>query len=132
MSIRNATASAQVAGHGTRDRQGVNQFLELVKLVQEATPRIAVEAGFLELATPTIGEGLRAIARRGARKARVMPLLLFAAGHVKEDIPAVLTSAARDLPQNSRSPHCVEDAPRPAHSAVAKTETIRCEYEQWR
>jgi sirohydrochlorin cobaltochelatase len=56
-----------------------------------------VEGAFLELATPTIEEGLAHLAERGARRAIVAPLLLFEAGHAKDDIPQAVAAAAQRL-----------------------------------
>jgi sirohydrochlorin ferrochelatase len=54
-----------------------------------------VEPSFLELAQPTIGEGLQRLAEQGVSEAVVLPLLLFAAGHVRLDIPAAVAQAAK-------------------------------------
>jgi len=88
-----------IVGHGTRDADGVAEFLTLVQMVQERLPDVAVEPAFLELARPTIAEGLQSVVARGADDLRVAPLLLFAAGHMKRDIPEALAAAARDYPR---------------------------------
>jgi sirohydrochlorin cobaltochelatase len=53
-----------------------------------------VEAGFLELAQPTIGEAFDRLVQRGATQIRVCPLLLFAAGHARSDVPEAIQRAA--------------------------------------
>ena len=85
-----------LVGHGTRDSQGVAEFLETARLVAELVPGVAVEPGFLELAEPPIGTALERLVERDVREIIVVPLLLFAAGHAKQDIPnEVATSAIR-------------------------------------
>lgn len=62
-------------------------------MVEQLTRRLAptpVEPCFLELAEPTIAGGLQRLHARGAEHVVVAPLLLFAAGHAKEDIPAAV------------------------------------------
>ena len=41
-----------VVGHGSRDPRGVGEFHELVGLVRERNPGLAVEGGFIELSRP--------------------------------------------------------------------------------
>lgn len=83
-----------IIGHGTRDAEGVSEFFELVKQVQLRQAPKRVEAAFLELANPTIDDGINALVAAGVEQIAVMPLLLFAAGHAKRDIPAAIRVAA--------------------------------------
>ncbi len=108
-------------GHGTRDAAGLAEFWQLVELVRHQRPGMPVEGCFLELAEPQIAAGLAKLARRGARHVRAVPLVLFAAGHAKRDIPQALAAAAREHP----------------HVSVAQTEHLGCqpaivELSEWR
>ncbi|MDA1053322.1 MAG: sirohydrochlorin chelatase [Planctomycetota bacterium] len=87
-----------LVGHGTRDKQGVAEFLETARLIAELVPSVAVEPGFLELAEPSIGEALERLVARDVREIIVVPLLLFAAGHAKQDIPNSVAIAAARFP----------------------------------
>ncbi len=58
----------------------------------------AVEAGYLELAEPTIGQAFDTLVARGVQRVFVVPVLLFSAGHAKRDIPAAIQSAAARHP----------------------------------
>jgi sirohydrochlorin cobaltochelatase len=82
-----------LVGHGTRDAAGLDEFAMLVERVRAAANQ-AVEACFLELARPTIGEGISRLVDRGVRRVTVVPVLLFAAGHAKRDIPTAVAEAA--------------------------------------
>jgi len=90
-----------VVGHGTRDPAGTAECFELVQRLaqraKETQPDIIVEPAFLELAEPTIEQGLACLAERGVRRVLVVPLLLFAAGHAKDDIPQAVADAAGQL-----------------------------------
>ncbi len=88
-----------LVGHGTRDARGVAEFLDTARLIAALVPDVAVEAGFLELAEPSIGEALEHLAEREAHDVIVVPLLLFAAGHAKQDIPNDVAAAAARFPQ---------------------------------
>lgn len=85
-------------GHGTRDAVGVAEFMALARQVAEALPNMPVEPCFLELAEPEIDQGFTRLAERGARQITVMPVLLFAAGHAKHDIPQAVARAAEKHP----------------------------------
>jgi sirohydrochlorin cobaltochelatase len=53
-----------------------------------------VEGGFLELAEPNIAAAVSRAVERGAKQhLDVLPLVLFAAGHAKSDIPRAVASA---------------------------------------
>ena len=86
-----------LAGHGTRDAAGVAGFLELARQVAAREPQLPIEPCFLELAKPDIAAGLAALKKRGVERVVTMPLLLFAAGHAKHDIPTAVAAAAAPL-----------------------------------
>lgn len=88
-----------IVGHGTRDQAGLDEFLRLVELVRRSAPAVAVEPAFLEFAEPSIPDAIATLVAGGARRVEVLPLLLFAAGHAKEDIPAEVARAAERHPE---------------------------------
>lgn len=77
-----------IVAHGTRDPAGVQEAMAMLHQVRASAPDVAVECGFLELASPGIGAALDALVASGARDVVVFPCMLFAAGHTKCDIPA--------------------------------------------
>ncbi|MBL8260338.1 MAG: sirohydrochlorin chelatase [Candidatus Competibacteraceae bacterium] len=77
-------------GHGTRIAAGVAEFRELADRLQQALPDRTCLAGFLELVAPNLPEALEALRLQGFRRITALPALLMAAGHVKNDIPALL------------------------------------------
>ena len=58
-----------------------------------------VECAFLELAEPSIPEGIAVCVQQGARSVIVLPYFLSAGRHVSEDIPAELKRALQIHPQ---------------------------------
>ena len=78
----------------------MEDFFELAAQVSAGLTEMPLEPCCLELAEPDVGVGLDRLAARGVRDVVVMPLMLFAAGHVRYDIPAAVATAAarhRDL-----------------------------------
>ena len=90
-----------VVGHGSRDPRGAKEFQELVALVRERAPALAVEGGFIELSRPPISECVDRLAGGGARNIAAVPLMLLAAGHAKDDIPATLVREKMSHPELS-------------------------------
>jgi sirohydrochlorin cobaltochelatase len=88
-----------VVGHGTRDPRGVGEFHELIGLVRERNPGLPVEGGFIELSRPPISECVNRLAEEGARNVAAVPLMLLAAGHAKDDIPATLVREGMEHPE---------------------------------
>jgi sirohydrochlorin cobaltochelatase len=78
-----------IVGHGSRDPRGAEEFHELVSLVRAHAP-MPVEGGFIELSQPPISECVNNLSQRGAREVSAVPLMLLAAGHAKDDVPATL------------------------------------------
>ena len=88
----NQTVGILFVGHGTRNTQGQLQFLDLAKAVADRLPNHPLEPAFLELAEPSIEDAVRNLSLRTHRILTV-PLLLFSAGHAKEDIPQAVEAA---------------------------------------
>jgi sirohydrochlorin cobaltochelatase len=85
-----------VCGHGSRDLDAIEQFNGLVRRLADRLPHYPVESGFLEFARPVLREGLEALRARGVDRVLAVPGMLFAAGHVKNDVPSVLNQYAAD------------------------------------
>lgn len=79
-------------GHGTRRAAGVAEFHHLAQQVQQAMPDRTCLAGFLELVEPDVPTALEQLRQQGFRHIIALPALLLAAGHVKNDIPAILST----------------------------------------
>ena len=88
-----------IAGHGSRDPEGVREFERLVQLVQERARGRRVNHGFLEFARPTIDEAIRANIAAGARQVAVVPGVLLAAAHAKNDLPSEVLALRREFPE---------------------------------
>lgn len=86
-----------ILGHGSRDPEANVTFEALVREYQARRPDLALGHGYVELAEPSLAAALRELART-CDEVVVLPLFLFAAGHVKNDLPLSLYEARRAAP----------------------------------
>jgi sirohydrochlorin cobaltochelatase len=91
-----ATKGILLVGHGTRQTAGLAEFYEVVEQVRNLLPEHRVEPCFLEIAPPDISAGVQRLLGHGIQEIVVSPVLLFAAGHAKRDIPAAVDEALKD------------------------------------
>jgi len=85
-------------GHGSRAADGNREFLEFVEALQANAGLDNVESCFLELASPTISQGITACVGRGAKRIVVVPVILLAASHVKLEIPEMIDVGRQRYP----------------------------------
>jgi sirohydrochlorin cobaltochelatase len=83
------TTPLLIAGHGTADSAGAEQFRQFVKRV-DGSLDAAVAGGFIELSNPPIADAVDTLLASGSRRIAAVPLMLVTAGHAKGDIPASL------------------------------------------
>ncbi len=81
-----------LCGHGSRNRLAVKEFAELASMLQSDLEGIPVQYGYLEFARPIITEALDRLRELSVERVIAIPVMLFAAGHAKNDIPAVLNA----------------------------------------
>jgi sirohydrochlorin ferrochelatase len=87
-----------ICGHGSRDDDAVREFGQLAEHLTARFPDWPVESGFLEFARPVIRESMGKLLERGARHILAVPAMLFAAGHVKNDLPWEVNTFAAEHP----------------------------------
>jgi sirohydrochlorin ferrochelatase len=81
-----------VAAHGSRREASNTEVRLLAQRLSESAPGDfeLVEAGFLELASPSIPEAITGCIEAGAVRIVVVPCFLAAGRHVSEDIPRIV------------------------------------------
>ncbi len=87
-----------LAAHGSRDPASQAQFEALVDKVRVLEPGRSVAHGFLEFNTPTIDEAARQLVAAGARQIVMVPGVLLAATHAKNDLPSELNTLRQEHP----------------------------------
>ena len=93
------TRGMLVVGHGSRDADGVDEFWALASTIRDAVGDLLTGFGFIELASPTVDEAIDDLIERGATEIVSVPLVLLAAGHLKNDGPAALARARARHPE---------------------------------
>ncbi|MEI6985742.1 MAG: sirohydrochlorin chelatase [Rhodospirillaceae bacterium] len=88
-----------LCGHGTRHADGAAEFVAVADMVRAKLPHRQVGYGFLELSEPLLPDALLALTQQGHRRILVTPCMLFAAGHAKSDIPALLRTFGQAHPE---------------------------------
>jgi sirohydrochlorin ferrochelatase len=89
-----------VVSHGSRreaSNEEVRQLAQQLSTHQENSFE-DVSAAFLELAEPSVPDGIMAAIERGAEEVTVLPFFLSAGRHVTQDIPAEVDKARRQKP----------------------------------
>jgi sirohydrochlorin cobaltochelatase len=94
----NDTLGVMICGHGSRSTAAIEEFHSVSRHLRKRLPDCAVESGFLEFALPVIRDGLEALKARGATRIACLPGMLFAAGHVKNDLPSEIKAFAAENP----------------------------------
>ena len=92
-----------VCGHGRRDEDAVGEFVNFAKKLKNQLLQYELDWGFLEFANPVIKSGLDSLREKGIREIMSVPVMLFAAGHAKNDIPSVLNAYQAQYPELSIS-----------------------------
>lgn len=93
-------AALVIVGHGSRDPAANAELEAFVAAYAAREPGRDVSHGYLELAEPSLGATLHRAAER-AESVLVLPLILFAAGHIKNDLPLTLAGARQKFPSVS-------------------------------
>jgi sirohydrochlorin ferrochelatase len=91
-----------IVAHGSR-RVSSNEEVRLLteKITDEARDQFdAVRYAFLELAEPSISDGLRGLIKDGFSDIIVVPYFLSAGRHVAEDIPGEVAKITADYPDS--------------------------------
>src|SRR5690242_5708785 len=81
-----------LCGHGSRDPAAIEEFEAAAAMLRARLRGRDFATGYLEFARPTIGEALAGLRGRGAAKIVAVPGMLFAASHVKNDLPWEMNS----------------------------------------
>ena len=93
--------SLLLVAHGSRRQASNEEVRELTsRLAQHAGDAYGyVDCGFLELAEPSIPEGIQRCMDAGATEVVVLPYFLSAGRHVAEDIPNEVRIKQQEYPQ---------------------------------
>ncbi|EQA55477.1 CbiX/SirB N-terminal domain-containing protein [Leptospira kmetyi] len=86
-----------IVGHGSREVSSKMEFETFVREYAKTRPTNEIRIGYVELAEPDLKTSLRQFAKTHS-KILILPLFLFASGHVKNDIPLILSDLKIEFP----------------------------------
>ncbi|MGH8719219.1 MAG: sirohydrochlorin chelatase [Burkholderiales bacterium] len=77
--------------HGARETEWAEPFKKIQRLVAERLPDTRVELAFLEIMQPSLPDTITTLAAERVREIRVVPLFLAQGGHLKHDLPRLVS-----------------------------------------
>lgn len=81
-----------LVSHGSRSPRPAKEKQALADRLRVLYPHISIKTAFLELAEPSVTQALLEIEAERIEEVLVLPLMLFPAIHVSEDIPEILNN----------------------------------------
>ncbi len=98
MKTNNSQTAVLLIAHGSRRAQANADLLKLAELVRERGEYGWVEIGYLEIAQPTIPQGVARCTEHGPKRVLMLPYFLSAGSHVAWDLERHRQEAAAKSP----------------------------------
>lgn len=88
-----------IVAHGSRRHDSNDEVRQLTDRIRSANQEFdVIDCAFLELAAPSIPDGIAGCIAQGASQVVVLPYFLSAGRHVVEDIPALVEQSRQQHP----------------------------------
>ena len=89
-----------LVSHGSRRPQSNEEVNQLSERLRQQIGEYfdVINSAFLEIASPSIPEGIKRCIDEGANTVTVLPYFLAAGRHVVEDIPSIVGDAQKEFP----------------------------------
>jgi len=89
-----------LVAHGSRRQQSNEEVILLAGKLRQACDDdyTIVHSGFLELASPSIPEGIENCIQDGATQVTVLPYFLNSGRHVVKDVPEIVAAVTQQYP----------------------------------
>jgi sirohydrochlorin ferrochelatase len=75
-----------LVAHGSRRAEANADLVRLAEMISDKVDEEIIEIGYLELTEPTIPDGLKKCAERGATEVAILPYFLSQGSHVSSDL----------------------------------------------
>ncbi|MSQ29011.1 MAG: hypothetical protein EXR68_00760 [Dehalococcoidia bacterium] len=85
-------------GHGSSEPDAARAMERVIVEITERGATPIIEPAFVQLAAPTVPEGIARCVARGARRIAAVPYFLHVGKHVLRDLPALLRQGAEEHP----------------------------------
>ena len=86
-----------VIAHGSRRDEANQQVLTLVKRLRDYFQTDMFEGAFMEIASPSIKDGIKTLSEKGVEELIVSPFFLFTGMHYSKDVPALIREAIEEI-----------------------------------
>ena len=89
-----------IVSHGSRRQQSNDEVNEVCAKLNDYLDESfeVIHSAFLEIASPSIPDGIKHCIDEGAKSVTVLPYFLAAGRHVAEDIPSIVGAARKEFP----------------------------------
>src|SRR6185295_15983063 len=84
--------------HGARDPEWARPFEAIRDRIRTARPECPIALAYLELMAPALEEAVAAVVAEGASAITVFPLFMAQGGHLKHDLPRIVSSIRESHP----------------------------------
>jgi len=78
--------------HGARDPEWARPFEAIRDCVRKQRPEYPIELAYLEVMSPTLEDAIESLVSEGASAVTVFPLFMAQGGHLKQDLPRMLSA----------------------------------------
>jgi sirohydrochlorin ferrochelatase len=94
-----------LVSHGSRRSQSNEEVNQVCESLRDDMGEFfdVFYSAFLEIASPSIPEGIKQCIEEGASSVTVLPYFLAAGRHVTEDIPSIVEDVRKEFPEVSIS-----------------------------
>ena len=87
--------------HGARDPEWASPMRRVCAAVHAQAPELRVELAFLEFMTPTLRDCAQVLLAENYRRLIVLPMFIAQGGHLKHDLPQLISELREQNPQVS-------------------------------
>ena len=84
--------------HGSKRKEANDMIFDVVKMLQHMRPDLIVVGAHMELADPSILDGVKSCVKHGATHIVAQPFMLSPGRHSTSDIPQLVQEAASHFP----------------------------------
>ncbi len=93
------TTAIILFAHGARDPEWAAPLRCVQAAIRQQAGEVPVELAFLEFMAPTLPECAAALVAGGARNILVVPMFIAQGGHLKRDVPEMMTQLRSTHPE---------------------------------
>lgn len=93
------TTAIILFAHGARDPEWASPLRCVQATIRQQAGEVPVELAFLEFMAPTLPECAAALVAGGTRNILVVPMFIAQGGHLKRDVPEMMTQLRSTYPE---------------------------------